>query len=206
MRPTDLGFRSPKDRTPAGYYPTITFDGRSLSVTPKRQAATIPQSKRFGHYDQDARKTGFRIGPGLYNIDILDISKGRIAGTPVIRENHGNKDFASNGYYFAGNHIVFDPYFVSKTKAENADRSALVEMSLAVSERSHSRPTTATSKRQDEEPVPWFLRTYNSTPLKSHTSKTPSKLERSGSAKKAVKSPYLASCLRARVDKPLDLD
>lgn len=47
MRPTDLKFRSPKERTPAGYYPLVTNNGKCLSVTPKRNRPTMPQARRF---------------------------------------------------------------------------------------------------------------------------------------------------------------
>ena len=195
MRPTDLGFRSPKEKTPASYLPQTTIDGRPRSVTPARKKATIPQSKRFVQYEENSRKTGYRVGPGLYNLDILDIARGRITGTPLYRENHGNKDYATNGYYYVGNHVVFDPYLVSKFSTQ-ADRSVLVDISQAISDRPKAIMGTSKKERKEtEENKPWFMRTYTSPVLKT---KVLRQHEKSGQLKK---SPYKTTPIKSRPDK-----
>lgn len=137
MRPTALGFRSPKERTPAGYYPQVTFDGRALSVAPKRKQPALPQSRRFTQYEAEARKTGCRVGPGVYE----SVQQDRVLGTPVYREFHGNKDFTNNGHFFAGEHLVFEAAFVPR--------------------RHTAARTPATSAPREEAPTPWFLKHWH---------------------------------------------
>ena len=125
-------------------------------------------------------------------MEILDIARSRIAGTPMYRENHGNKDYTSNGYYFVGNHIVFDPYMVSKFNPQ-ADRSALVDISQAISDR--SKATTIKKERKEEtgEAKPWFMRTYTSPVLKTKNNK---QTDKSGK-----RSPRKTTPVKSRLEK-----
>ena len=68
MRATDLGFRSPKERTAEYRIPVVTFDGRLLPMLQTTKRSTFSRSRRFSQYDTEARKTGQRAGPGSYNL------------------------------------------------------------------------------------------------------------------------------------------
>lgn len=116
MRPTDLGFRSPKERTPEFNYPHVTFDGRSISTTPTKTRPDFPVSRRFVQYEAEARKTGFRVGPGAYENNFNSIGRLKVKGTPLYKKLNAAKDTSNNGYYYVGNNLVFDPCFVSKNK------------------------------------------------------------------------------------------
>ena len=68
MRPTNLGFRSPKERTAEFNYPCVTFDGRTLPYIGINPNSTGSRGRRFLQYEVVARRTGTSVGPGAYNI------------------------------------------------------------------------------------------------------------------------------------------
>ena len=57
MRPTDLGFRSPKEKTPDAYYPQVTSNGKCLGFSRRNIHESFSTSRRFQQYDIDARRT-----------------------------------------------------------------------------------------------------------------------------------------------------
>jgi hypothetical protein len=115
MRPTNLGFRSPKERTAEYSNPNVTYDGRLLPfIQPKH--STMPLSKRFMQYEVAARRTAGRVGPGSYNIRKGSIDQNDVPGTPVIRPYHALKNLTSNGYFFIGDQVVYDPSFDKKER------------------------------------------------------------------------------------------
>ena len=69
MRPTDLHYRSPKQRTPAYYQVPVTKEGSALNFIPvsKNVKATFPGERRFNQYEHWERITGKFLGPGTYN-------------------------------------------------------------------------------------------------------------------------------------------
>ena len=81
MRPTQLGFRNPKERTPDAMPVSLTNRGDSLNFRPgslNRKGTNLPQSKRFpdrglGEQTAGAVTTVF-TGPGCYN-DIENYKK-----------------------------------------------------------------------------------------------------------------------------------
>jgi len=109
MRATDLGFRSPKEKTPGPNQPVLTFDGKELfDRSPHSQTPTFPKERRFLQYAQDAQRTGMRVGPGAYNVE-----KQLVAAGPVpYRRLHGGVDTSHNGYFMVGNHLVYEQAFV----------------------------------------------------------------------------------------------
>jgi hypothetical protein len=116
MRPTDLGFRSPKERTAEYNYPSVTFDGRALPLLSLANKPSIPKSKRFIQYDLAARRTSASVGPGAYDLRTDPLKQWSIAGTPLIKPYCAIKDPTNNGYYFIGNHMVYDPNFAKRPK------------------------------------------------------------------------------------------
>ena len=101
MRPTLLQFRSPKERTPDGYYPTISSDGRALQFSsPKgnKRKSSFSTAKRFQQYDVESKKTGFMVGPGTYKPDNLNIGNARMVKVCLYKPLHNNKDTTHNGY------------------------------------------------------------------------------------------------------------
>jgi len=172
MRPTDLGFRSPKERTPDAYAPQVTNQGKSLGFSNKSHHSSFSTGKRFQQYEIDAKRTGHRLGPGCYQSARFEISNAKKGG-PVYKAFHGGKDMSNNGYYYIGNQLVFDPAFVLKSR-----RSSLVNADSYVeySKNPHSiRPESAKTRES-----------------KSNYSTTPSR-KRPGSARPSAKSPYHAN-------------
>ena len=201
MRPTFLQFKSPRERTPDPALPMTTCDGRSLSKTPPRSRPTLPQSKRFPQYEEDAKKTGFSVGPGRYNKDQTDLGKHASPGAPVYREFHANKDVGCNGFYYAGNHLVYEPSLVAKRTPKKECPGMPVLASHILNERGPSRSTTAKPRRRKQEEVkavPWFLRISTTDNLKQKERlPTPKKDQRS--SRKALLSPYLAKVVASPI-------
>lgn len=102
MRPTDLGFRSPKEKTPSAYCPMVTCNGQQLGGSAMKESRSFGRARRFNQYDVDAKKTGFRLGPGLHQNEPRDR---RVAGTPTIRPSG---EMGNNGYLYVGNQLVLD--------------------------------------------------------------------------------------------------
>lgn len=101
MRPTDLSFRSPKERTPDSYYPQVTSDGRVLSFSPRRpRGCTIGHELRFKQYSVTSRKTGYCVGPGSYDLETEYSAPCSLVYRPMTRENLRNR------YMMVGNHMV----------------------------------------------------------------------------------------------------
>lgn len=125
MRPTNLGFRSPKERTAEFSFPSVTHDGLSLPYLQQssNQSTSLSKSKRFAQYDQAARRTASQVGPGSYSTRNDLRSDWSISGTPVIRPLCGVKDPNSNAYYFIGNQMVFDSSFIKKSHKSSLNPS-----------------------------------------------------------------------------------
>lgn len=172
MRPTYLEFRSPKEKTPDAYNPAITIYGKQLGFSPNRLSGTFSQSKRFQQYEVDAKRTGFRIGPGSYESPKLEIIKPKKGG-PVYKACHGFRDMGNNGYYYIGHSIVFEPALVLKSK-----KSVVANEGICVefSQNRIKRPTSAKPNTETKS---------------TNFSSTPSK-KRPVSAKVRTISPYHA--------------
>lgn len=139
MRPTELNFRSPKEKTPDAGYPSVTFDGRKLAFAPANIKGNFSQSKRFAQYDVEAKKTGYRVGPGTYDNFAESIARSKSRG-PVYKDFHGGKDVSNNGYFFYGNHLVFEPAFVMKSRSVKNNKDCAVDASQLL-----TRPQTSNS-------------------------------------------------------------
>ena len=137
MRATDLGFRSPKERTPDSYCPQVTNDGRYLSFSPRQiRGGLIGTEARFATYAVNNRKTGFRVGPGTYENWGSTDGRSAVAYRPL----HLNKDTSSNGYYMVGNHLIYDAHWVSKKKnLPEPDLNCRVDVRSALSHTSEGK-------------------------------------------------------------------
>ena len=111
MRPTDLQFRSPKEATPGPYRPMVTAHGKRLAYEERVRRCTFGVSKRFRQYDIDSKRVGTFVAPGSYNIDNLSIGKAHLTGVAPYRPTHDDRDPEDNGYFYIGNHLVYDPNF-----------------------------------------------------------------------------------------------
>ncbi|CAG9315229.1 unnamed protein product [Blepharisma stoltei] len=192
MRPTNLGFRSPKERTPEFYDPIVTFDGRSLSSSPGKLRPSFSKSRRFAQYDDEAKKTGFRVGPGSYSQQQKSIAAERIKGTPLYCKFHGNKDTSNNGYYMVGNHLVYDASFVLKARKPSISEAiSRVDPSQVLSN-SFTRPTTASNDKfspKQTQGSPWFMK-IDGSPRTIKTEGSPYSIKRPTSGRRHKKSPY----------------
>ena len=107
MRPTLLQFRSPHERTPDAYNPTITPDGRATGFkTVCRQ--NFSRDPRFRQYEEKAKITGYMVGPGSYKDNQVAIATRRIPGGPLYRSYHKDRKVENNCYVMVGNTMVFD--------------------------------------------------------------------------------------------------
>jgi len=68
MRPTNLNFRSPKERTGEYYDPQLAHDGKRIKFSftePTR--STFSKQKRFLQYKIEGERTSAILGPGSHN-------------------------------------------------------------------------------------------------------------------------------------------
>ena len=138
MRPTDLKFRHPCEKTPDPYDSFITSTGSSLLQRRTRNKSSFANAKRFIKLGDD--KTSFWRGPGSYDLTYGSIGKRKLKGVPVYRPFHGNKDVSNNSYFYIGNCLVFEPnvsLMNKNKKIQDLSGSGFVN---------RSRPTTASSR------------------------------------------------------------
>lgn len=116
MRPTLLGFRSVKEKTPPSYNYSSTYDGRSLAFSsPKGNSkrSSFSLERRFIAYDILSRRTGYRVGPGSYS---PEVQKEKIKGGSPYKELHNQTKTENNGYYMVGNCLQFEPGWLLSSK------------------------------------------------------------------------------------------
>ena len=138
MRPTDLKFRHPSEKTPDPYDSFITSTGSSLLQRNRRNKSSFATAKRFLQAGDD--KTSFWRGPGSYDLTYGSIGKKKLKGGPAYRPFHNNKETSNNSYFYIGNCLVFEPNISLMNKKKK--REDFVENSFI----SRSRPTTASSR------------------------------------------------------------
>jgi hypothetical protein len=117
MRPTDLHYRSPKEKTAEFLFPQMTNDGRKIPLIKKNGTSkgSFSLSHRFPQYENDEKKTGYRVGPGAYDLNQSSIQKKYIKGTPQYHKSHVGKNWSNNGYIYVGQSVVFDPGLMNKS-------------------------------------------------------------------------------------------
>ena len=183
MRPTDLQFRNPKERTPAFYDSQVSNTGRINNFTPPkyRNRASFSNSKRFTHYKEVSKRTGYLIGPGCYDIHQRDIGRNRIKGTPRYRRYHGGKQTGNNAYVMIGNHLVYDPNLKYRHK-----RRRTKELSCDMDALLTDRPKSVESKRSS-------MKTYDTDYSTNHTPirKRSKSIKLYNIKRMSRKSPYL---------------
>jgi hypothetical protein len=108
MRPTCLQFRSPKERTPDPYEIRVTCNGSWLGCC-KGSSPSFGRDKRFRQYEEGAKKTGARIGPGSYSV----LSRGKVRGGPVIRPDCSKK--GNDECIYVGQSLVRDVSLPNKS-------------------------------------------------------------------------------------------
>ena len=147
MRPTELQFRSPKERTAEFNMPVVTKEGTILlPVISKQNHPTFSKSKRFSQYEDFAKITGYRVGPGSYGIENTSIAKSRIKGTHIYRGFHGQKDVTNNGYILVGNQMMFDPSLVPRSRKSNScDTAGAINPAATMGNATFQRISTAST-------------------------------------------------------------
>jgi hypothetical protein len=124
MRPTLLGFRSVKEKTPPSYDLRLTYDGRISNFAldkPIEKRGSFSHERRFVAYDINSKRTGFRVGPGSY---YPEKRVDKIRGGSPYRELHSKQRTENNGYYMVGNCLEFEPsWMLSSKKALQRERS-----------------------------------------------------------------------------------
>jgi hypothetical protein len=134
MRPTDLHYRSPKEKTAEFLYPQIMTDGRKIPLIKKNGTTkgSFSMSHRFPQYEEDEKKTGYRVGPGAYYLDQESIQKKFIRGTPQYHKSHVGKNWNNNGYIYVGQSVVFDPGLMNKSMNVLNDLVSTVDASQVI--------------------------------------------------------------------------
>lgn len=112
MRPTQLGFRSPKERTPDPVLPTVTYDGRKLNFFPRLNSISFAKEKRFKTYELQAKNSNIKVGPGSYTPTAVK----NIPGGYLYRKFVGKKYLDNDGYFYVENNLVFDSRMSKKAK------------------------------------------------------------------------------------------
>ncbi|CAG9326783.1 unnamed protein product [Blepharisma stoltei] len=198
MRPTDLKFRSPKEKTPEYYDVGVTITGNTLFASPSRLRPNFSKASRFPQYEINAKRTGYRVGPGSYELKQDITKKG-----PIYKKNHAEKDLSNNGYYYLGDQIVFEPSFVLKSKrASINDITPRIDASQVLP----NRPLRPASAIEAGEKSPWFLRKSVDFTLTDETrTKTPQSPERPRTKpnfpKRAfIRSPYFSTLNHKRAN------
>lgn len=166
MRPTDLHFRSPREKTAEYLYPVLTSDGRRIPLLqPERLKGSFAKSRRFPQYEEFAKKTGYRVGPGAYDINQSSIGKANIKGTPSYHKVHGGKDLANNGYIYVGNSVLFDPTLVNKKLAVLPDTEVRVDATQVISQSPENKFRRSFHETSDSlKKLPWFMRLNSTQP------------------------------------------
>lgn len=118
MRPTLLGFRSPKERTPDPVLPLVTYDGRKLNFFPRLNSISFSKEKRFKNYDVQAKNANTRVGPGSYSPN----GEKKITGGYLYRNIIGKKFLDDKGYFYVDNNLVFDSRMGKKSKIFLSDK------------------------------------------------------------------------------------
>ncbi|OMJ70860.1 hypothetical protein SteCoe_31075 [Stentor coeruleus] len=138
MRPTDLKFRSPKEKTPDPYDAYVTAYGKPLFEHKRKQKTSFSQAKRFPMSRDD--KLGFWRGPGSYDLSYESIGKKKLKNIPLYKPMHRGKDLTQNAYFYIGSNLVYDPTVVLSNKVKNT------AYANEPTGKCKSRPTTASSR------------------------------------------------------------
>ena len=125
MRPTDLKFRSPKEKTPDPYDTFVTSNGTGLFQSKNRRKSSFSTARRFVEITSD--KASFWRGPGSYDLSQNSISKRRARGTHIYKPPHRGKSNSSNAYYYIGHQVVFDPAFLPSNRRAPQEPQYAVE-------------------------------------------------------------------------------
>lgn len=201
MRPTLLGFRSPKEKTPDANYPRTTYDGRFLEFNSSKSLRNSPSftyEKRFKIYE--AKNKNYNIGPGSYSPSNHSFSKEKIQGGCVYKAYHGGKKIDNNGYYFVGNNLVFEPRFVEKSKRNSLD-AAGPEQNLKLTNRKYPRPRSSIgSVRTETSQISKKTKFYQLKP-KTPLPKSSHRLKERKSSKKSKGKSKISEALKKRLNK-----
>lgn len=131
MRPTDLKFRSPKEKTPDPYDTFVTANGVQLFQGKLRRKSSFSTANRFFEVKSD--KIGFWRGPGSYDLSYQCIGKKKPKGGHVYKPLYRAKP--NNAYYYIGDQIVYDPAFGTNRNKESDKSMYAVDASFSTKTR-----------------------------------------------------------------------
>ena len=165
MRPTLLGFRSTKEKTPSSYNTRSTYDGRSLCFSSPKgdiRRSSFSHERRFLAYDILARRTGYRVGPGTYSPDTF---KDKIKSGSPYKELHLQQKTENNGYYMVGNCLEFEPAMLlgSKKKLQK-EKTIAKDSTYAYNRTSRSAATTNNSLIVESGRIPEISKSPQASP------------------------------------------
>jgi len=132
MRPTDLGFRSPREVSQAPYYnPPITCKGQTASFNrPTHKRSKSSQAIRFFDPKDSVQHTSIFLGPGRYRDDYNSISH---AVKSKIRPKYKGDtiDTKSGPYTYVGGSKILDLGFVSPQNRKKPPTVLTTSINLA---------------------------------------------------------------------------
>ncbi|OMJ65692.1 hypothetical protein SteCoe_37772 [Stentor coeruleus] len=132
MRPTEILFKTPRDRTPGPkYYCSLTCQGTSLNYSKKfKDKRSFSTEKRFKSYDVLASRTS--VGPGSYEIENKSIMRSSLTRSTVKYMPTLKKyDSTKTNFYMVGNLLITEDSFMKTKKRirrrlkKNSSRSSL---------------------------------------------------------------------------------
>ncbi|CDW83579.1 UNKNOWN [Stylonychia lemnae] len=130
MRPTDLKFRSPKQRTPEFYNARVTPDGRKLNFVANslNVKKTFPSQSRFPQYHVWEKVTGKFLGPGSYNDnDNFQVLKA-IPCAAIYRNQSLGREAGRPAFIMIGNNLQYEPKFENIHVQRSKERVSVDEV------------------------------------------------------------------------------
>eukprot|EP00347_Sterkiella_histriomuscorum_P013170 403365740 len=130
MRPTDLKFRSPKQKTPEYYNSKVTVDGRILNfiASSQNKKRTFTSQERFPQYQDWAKITGQFLGPGSYNQNENYQKLKAIPCSAIYRNQSMGKETGRPAFIMIGNNLQYEPKFENISTQKSKDRIGIDEL------------------------------------------------------------------------------
>ena len=143
MRPTNLRFRSPKEKTPGPY--VFSTSNRGTEIFSPSGNLSFFKGQRFTQYESEMKRTGPKVGPGSYH---TPTARANIA--PVLRPACHVPYKQTEACMYVGDQIVIDPD-LRRQRPLSARRQESKPLQRQRTRRKQSRPflshTTSTATK-----------------------------------------------------------
>ena len=110
--------KSHKESTPCLNYPVISSSGSSTSFGNIKGGFSFGSSKRFDHYISEAKKSGYRVGPGSYQPN-NNSNRSHNSNAYMYKTDSAANLLPKEGFYRNGSLLLFNEKLLSgKQKKE----------------------------------------------------------------------------------------